>query len=92
MKIGKMGERFHKETKPYFRILYLLFFAILLLALFRVAFEWDGFEVLFDIAKYAWNILAIILILRMCKFFDKVLRQHDELVDKLAEIENEMNK
>ena len=92
MKFEKMSERFHKETKPFTRILCLLFFAVLLLALFRVAFEWDGFEVLFDIAKYAWNILALILILRMCKFFDKVLKQHDELVDKLAKIEDKTEK
>lgn len=92
MKFEKMSERFHKETKPYIRILYILFFIILLLALFSVAFEWNGFDVLFDIGKYAWNITALILILRMCRFFAKVLKQHDELVDKLAEKEDGMEK
>ena len=92
MKIEKMSERFRKETKWYIRILSILFFMILLLALFCVAFEWSGFDVLFDIAKYAWNITALILILRMCRFFTKVLKQHDELVDKLAEKESEIEK
>jgi len=92
MKFEKMSERFHKETKPYIRILYISFLLLLLLALFRVASEWKGFDVLFDIGKYAWNITAIVLILRICIFFDKVLKQHDELVDKLAEKENEMDK
>ena len=92
MKFEKMSERIHKETKRYIRILYILFFMILLLALFSVAFEWNGFDVLFDIGKYAWNITAIILILRMCMSFEKVLKQHDALVDRLAEKENEMDK
>ena len=71
MKFEKMSERFHKETKLYIRILYILFLAILILALFCMAFEWNGFDVLFDIGKYAWNITALILILRMCRFFCK---------------------
>ena len=92
MKFEKMSEKFHKETKSYIRILSILFFMILLLALFCMAFEWSGFDVIFDIGKYAWNITAIILILRMCMSFEKVLKQHDELVDKLAEKESEMEK
>lgn len=92
MQIQKMRDVFHKETKIYSRILYALFFMILLLALFCAAFEWSGFDVLFDIGKYAWNIVAVVFILRMCTFFDKVLKQHDELVDKLAEKENGIEK
>lgn len=92
MKFEKMSEKFHKETKSYIRILSILFLVILLLALFCMAFEWSGFDVIFDIAKYAWNITAFILILRMCRFFTKVLKQHDELVDQLAEKESESEK
>lgn len=92
MKYEKMSESIHKETKRYIRILCILFSAILILALFCMAFEWKGFDVLFDIGKYAWNITAIILILRMCVSFEKVLKQHDALVDQLAEKENEMDK
>ena len=92
MKFEKMSEKFHKETKSYIRILSILFLVILLLALFCMAFEWSGFHILFDIGKYAWNITAIILILRMCMSFEKVLKQHDALVDRLAEKESEIEK
>lgn len=84
MRYQKMTEKFHKEIKVYFRILYILFFLTLIVALLSVSLEWSLFPILFKIGKYAYIVLGGTFLCRIWATCEKAVKQHDVLVDLLS--------
>ncbi|MDD6035495.1 MAG: hypothetical protein PUC30_04795 [Lachnospiraceae bacterium] len=87
MQYQKMTEKFHKEIRVYLRILYILFFLTLLVALLSVSLESSFFTVLFKIGKYAYIVLGGTILCRIWATCEKAVKQHDVLVDLLSEDE-----
>lgn len=84
MRYQKMAEKFHKEIRVYFRILYILFFLTLIVALLSVSLESSLFPILFKIGKYAYIVLGGTILCRIWAICEKAVKQHDVLVDLLS--------
>lgn len=83
MVFQKMNEKFHREMKGWFRILYAIFFFTLLMLVLKIPFDLRVFDVLLQIGKCVCFILGSILVIKVCITCEKVLKQHDELVEML---------
>lgn len=83
MVFQKMNEKFHREMKGCFRMFYVIFLFTLLMLVFKFLFDLSVFDVLFQIGKCFCLILGGILVIKVCITCEKVLKQHDELVEML---------